>query len=283
MARGRSARPAEPARPRRGRRPGGGPSASCPRAPPARRTVKRWRSTPGAAADGGGSKPLGLQHRALLDVELQVGAEPLPATARLQHAIQLDAVLGEHLATERPSGVAQRPRSSRGRACPTKAELPNRLRPKRAPSSSAQSTSARVRGGRCARRGPGPQHAEPRHHPQRAVEPAAVGHGVEVRAERQRGLAPRPPSVAQRLPAASGSGCQRRSPRAARRASARLAPAHHSSTAAARPVGLAGAPLELAQVGDHPARHRSPGPSLTRRRARGEAPAPGSGRRRRPG
>ena len=45
-------------------------------------------------ADG---EALGLEHRALFDVQLEVGAGAVEAVARRQHAADLDAVLAQHV------------------------------------------------------------------------------------------------------------------------------------------------------------------------------------------
>ena len=170
-------------------------------------------------------------------------------------------------APRRSSGRPRRegPRSSSGSSVPENAELPNRLRPKRAPSSSAQSTSVSVRGGAS------PSAAQARSTPsaaitpKRAVEPAAVGDRVQMRAERQRRL-PLPLDRGPQVPRRVRALPSRRSRRAARRGTSRAAPPL-APAQPLRPLGPAGAPVELAEVGDHPARRRSPARSLITRQA----------------
>ena len=68
-----------------------------------------------------------------------------------------------------------------GQRLPLAPDDPSRLREKRAPSSSAKSTTASVTGGvvPCNRRSA----SMPARTPSGAVEPAAVGHGIEVTAD----------------------------------------------------------------------------------------------------
>ena len=74
-------------------------------------------------------------------------ARPRGARAGRARAVEVDAARRQRVlepgALARRAGRARR----RGPACPATAEEPSRLRPKRAPSSSAQSTSATVTGG----------------------------------------------------------------------------------------------------------------------------------------
>ena len=64
---------------------------------------------PGAAADRGGPQALRLEHRPLLDVQLEVGGEPPLAARRLRREIQIDAVLRQHLGEPAALAIAQVP------------------------------------------------------------------------------------------------------------------------------------------------------------------------------
>ena len=125
-----------------------------------------------------------LEHRALLDVQLDVGAAPQRASRDSAHPVQVDAVSGERVGGRVAVRVTSARARSRGRACPAAAIEPSRLRPKRAPSSSAQSTSLTVSGGgpsADSERSTSSADSTPRH----AVEPAAVGHRIDVAADDQ--------------------------------------------------------------------------------------------------
>ena len=117
------------------------PSAWCPRAPPgpeaqrsaldARAPVDRGDGEPSPRAPGPARCEAPGRRRGRSRALRALGGP-----------VDVHAVLGQHLAQAAPSAsVRPRPRGSR---VPAKAELPNRLRPKREPSSSAQSTSATV-------------------------------------------------------------------------------------------------------------------------------------------
>ena len=196
--------------------------------------------------------PLGLQHRSLLDVQLEVGADALAAR---------DGVAAPARGRRRSPPAPRRPAAPRRRS--RAASSPGSRRPgdRRAAEEAAAEARAllvgevdereRPRRRRAALR-PGPQHPDRRHHPEGAVEPAAVGHRVEVRAEHQGRLRARPRG--------SPRGCP---PRRTRRLEpdlseqlaeegARLAATPRPSRAAGRRSRAAGAPVELAQVGDHP-------------------------------
>ena len=73
---------------------------------------------------------------------------------------------------------------------PARAELPKRLRPKRAPSSSAKSIRTRSRGGVPSAPGPGAQHARARRSRRAPRRAAAGGHRIEVGADGQGRRAP---------------------------------------------------------------------------------------------
>ena len=112
--------------------------------------------------------------------------------------VELDPVLGQYLADRRVPSASVNPASAAGSSVPANAELPNRLRPNRAPSSSAQSTSTSGRGGGSPRPAQARSTPDPRQHAERAVEPAAVGDRVDVGADDDRrgggvgALEPRP-------------------------------------------------------------------------------------------
>ena len=129
-----------------------------------------------------------LEHRALLDVQLEVGGGVLELAAAPRSRGR-----GRRRARASASGSATPSRSASCRSSswsgiePAAALEPNRLRPKRAPSSSAQSTSRTVTGGSpssAMRRST----STPGEHVQAAVEPAAVRHRVHVPADQERAL-----------------------------------------------------------------------------------------------
>ena len=113
--------------------------------------------------------------------------EALAPRRALGRRVDVHAVLGQDLA-HRPAVRVVRLGRRLGSSSPANADEPNRLRPNREPSSSAQSTSderARRRASpACARRTPTAAIT-----PERAVEPAAVGNGVDVRADGKRAAA----------------------------------------------------------------------------------------------
>ncbi len=84
--------------------------------------------------------------------------------------------------------LSVRPRSTSMSSVPTLAAEPNRLRLNRAPSSSAQSTRATVIGG-VPSAASGSQQFQAGHHAERAVEPPALRHAVEMAADHQRVVA----------------------------------------------------------------------------------------------
>ena len=242
------------------------------------RESKAQRSTPTQPVTAAARRAGGLHPGPLLDVELEVGAErPRDGAPDSSARSRLDAVLGEHVRQGHAIGV-RRSRTASGSSVPEKQELPNRLRPKRAPSSSAQSTRTSGRGG--GSDGVGAQHAERGHHAEGAVEPAAVGHRVEVRADGQRrgggigALEPVP------------RGCPPRRSRAATPISAsssaeqrpRLEPGVGPAEALG-PAIVAGPSLRARAGRRSPGRRRPARRMLTR--VRGAAPARGSARRHR--
>ena len=144
-----------------------------------------------------------------------------------------------------PSGRARRRRSG----SPAAADDPSRLRPNRAPSSSAQSTSVSVTGGVAS--GVHPQRLERGEHAEAAVEPAAVRHRVEMAADDDGPAASAPGSVTQLLPAESVSTRQAERRRPCRVNHARAS--RHTGPHARRcaPSAVRGARGQLAQIGDH--------------------------------
>ena len=134
-----------------------------------------------------------LEHRALLDVQLEVGGGVLelataPRSRRSrsmpcsrERIRQRDAVAVGEL--RELVLVAHRARPRR--------DEPNSERPKRAPSSSAQFDEPH-RDRRLALLRDPPQHLDAGDHVQAAVEPAAVRHRVDVPADQQRALRARP-------------------------------------------------------------------------------------------
>ena len=88
-----------------------------------------------------------LEHRALLDVELEVGGGALELGVRVECAVEVDAVGTDRVGSETPSRSIELRNSSWSAIEPAAADEPNSERPNRAPSSSAQSTSRTVTGG----------------------------------------------------------------------------------------------------------------------------------------
>ena len=103
-----------------------------------------------------------LEHRPLLDVQLEIGGRALQLRARVERAVEVDAVLAQRVRKRDAVAVASASRSSSWSAIePAAAEEPKSERPKRAPSSSAQLTSRTVTGGVPVRGDP-PQHLDRR-------------------------------------------------------------------------------------------------------------------------
>ena len=128
-----------------------------------------------------------LEHRPLLDVQLEVGGRVLElpplhrSRGRGRRRTRSRASASANAVRDRCSS-----RSSSWSAIEPAAALePNSDRPKRAPSSSAQLTRRTVSGGVPSSCEP-PQHLDARHHVQAAVEPAAVRHRVDVTADQER-------------------------------------------------------------------------------------------------
>ena len=138
------------------------------------------------------------------------------AAAHSGRAVDVHVVLGQDISHRPALGVREARDRRPGSSSPANAEEPNRLKPKREPSSSAQSTRTRgLRGDEspaCARRTPTAAIT-----PERPVEPAAVGDGVDVRADRQRRPRRRRRRGAPRGSRPRRARSRRRSPPGARR------------------------------------------------------------------
>jgi hypothetical protein len=193
-------------------------------------------------AHRGDGDALGLQHRALLDVELQVGAQPLAASLRLADAVEVDAVLGDHLAQHAAVRVAQLARR-RG----VQGARHGRASEQAAPEARALLVGEVDQGH--AVRGAA-QHLQRGHHAQRAVEPPAAGDGVDVRAHHGRAprwaVAPARPQIRRRVDF-DGDAVDLGQPRA--QEVARLGP-HWRPAHAPGAVRPAGEPVQLAKVGE---------------------------------
>ena len=143
-------------------------------------------------------EPHRLEHRPLLDVQLEVRGGVLQLRARLERPVELDAVLGSASGSATPVRVAPLPQL---------VLVVHRARRRRRAEQRAAEARALLVGpvhqpdGR--RRlpvlGEPPHHLHPGHHVQAAVEPAAVRDRVDVPADQHRPLrrpAQRPPLVA---------------------------------------------------------------------------------------
>ncbi len=131
-----------------------------------------------------------LEHRPLLDVELQVGARPLELRAGLERAVELDAVLAERVGQRDAVAVcelaelvlvAHRPGRRRG------AEE----RPAEPRTFLVGPVDEADRDRRRALRGDPAQHLGGGEHVEAAVEPAAVRHRVQMAAENEGRRRPR--------------------------------------------------------------------------------------------
>ena len=184
------------------RRRGAAPSASSRRAKPGRRSRaagarrRRSRRPPSSAT------PSRLEHRALLDVELEVGADRAESGVGVGGAVELDAVRGEHLAdAARPRRRSDRRRAAGSRRARRAPSCRTGCARSATPSSSAKSIRTRSRAAAArpaaqARRTPSAgDHAEG------AVERAA-GRAPSRGASRARAPARRGPS-----PAVAPRGC----------------------------------------------------------------------------
>ncbi len=181
-----------------------------------------------------------LEHRALLDVQLEVGARAAQLRARLVHPGEVDVVAGD----ARPRAARRRGRAGRGprrpRACPrrrtSRTGCARSARPPRRPSRRAAARPAGCPLGVRAQR------LERGEDPERAVEPAAGGHRVDVRADDHEAVllarAGRPrrcPPASTSISTGSSSSRERRNSRALHPL---VGPAH--APRAVRPAGQLG-------------------------------------------
>ena len=164
-----------------------------------------------------------LEHRPLLDVQLEIGRRPLQLRARLQRPVELDPVGAQRVGQRHPVGVVPLPqlvlvvhRATGGRRAEERAAEARALL--------VGPVDEPHRHSRLPVLGEPPHHLDPGHHVQAAVEPAAVRHRVDVAADQHR-----PVSDLRR--AASTTGCPPR--RARTRAAGR--PASRAATPAPRP------------------------------------------------
>ena len=153
-----------------------------------------------------------LEHRPLLDVQLEVGGGALQLRARLQRAVELDAVLaqriGQRHARPRRAAAAARPGRPSSRRPPTSRTASGRsARPPRRPSPPAARSSPAARPRRAA--------AAPRRRPPRSGSRRASRRSAPSRCARRSA----PPAPRRR--AASTTGCPPR--RARTRAAGRRA------------------------------------------------------------
>ena len=124
-----------------------------------------------------------LEHRPLLDVQLQVGARParVERAPRLEHAIDVDAVLGQRVGEARALAIDEVAHGVGDEAAAGARRPEQAAREARAlfvgEVHDGQRDGWRRTAAVAAERLDAGQHAE------RAVEPAAVGHGIEVAAD----------------------------------------------------------------------------------------------------
>ena len=192
---------------------------------------------PGAARDRARPQSLRLEHRALLDVELEVGAEPARvARGPRGRRVELDAVLGQDLGDRAASASVSEVElfgdqgAGEGGAAEEAAAEPGALLV-------GPVDSTRARGGVSPAAAQARSTPEPGDHAERPVEPAAVGHRVEVGADGQRrrtsvGARRAGPEVARLVDARSSSPSSASSSQSSR---AGRPPARRPSRAAGRP------------------------------------------------
>ena len=192
-----------------------------------------------------------LEHRPLLDVQLEVGGRRLELSARLERAVEVDAVRGQRVGQRDPVTVDELAelvlvghRAGRG----ARAE-------ERAPEARAflvGPVHQPDRDGRLAVLGNPAQHLDGAHHVEAAVEPAAVGHRVDVPAEQhrtRRRAAQREPLVAGLVDLLLHGQAGELAAQPLPRALPRLGPGHPL-----RAVLVAGQLLQLAELGDRTSR-----------------------------
>ena len=137
---------------------------------------------PVGADNRAGGSPHRLEHGPLLDVELEVRARaaPVERLARLGHAVQIDAVLGQRVHEPHALAVHQAAHAV-GHETPARAR-----RPQQAAREARALLVGEVHDGQRHRRRRAlalTQRLDAREHAERTVEPAAVGHRVEVAAD----------------------------------------------------------------------------------------------------
>ena len=139
-----------------------------------------------------------LEHRALLDVQLEVGGGVLELRARVERAVEVDAMLGERGRQGDAVGVA--PLAQLVLVCHrTGGRAGAEQRAAEARTLLVGPVDEAHGDRRLALRGQAPQHLDAAHDVEAAVEPAAVRHRVDVPADEQRPLgcaAQREPLVA---------------------------------------------------------------------------------------
>ena len=180
------------ASPRRRARRGACPSASSPAcaAWPRQRDPRALDAE--RAEDDAERQVERLEHGALLDVQLEVGARALELPPRLERAVEVDAVLAQR--------VRQRDRRRASRSCAQLVLVAHRAGGRRRAEERAAEARALLVGPvdepdrqrRRALLGDPPQHLDAGDDVEAAVEPAAVRHRVDVAADQQRALATRP-------------------------------------------------------------------------------------------
>ena len=130
-----------------------------------------------------------LQHWALLDVELKIRSRILLLRCAVRYVVDGDAGIEQACSSVMPS-LSLRTRSAARLCVPANADEPKRLRPNRAPSSSAQSTSSdRHRRLATVVLADRAHHFQRGQHAEAAIEPSSIGHGIEMAAQQQGALA----------------------------------------------------------------------------------------------
>ena len=229
--------------PRRCRRRSAGPSASC------RRARRGPRTRPGGAPRRRCRAPLRTRApRPRAPGPARCAARGRRPAARASAADPISPTETPCAASASASvtpAASVRSRTAAGSSVPANAELPRRLRPKRAPSSSAQSTSATLRAGEPSDRStstaaitPSAPSSQPPEGTESMWEPTAITSSDA------------PATSAHRFPAAStvtsAGTSSTSSPQEGARGGPLVGPAH-----APGPAGTARPAIQLAQVGDH--------------------------------
>src|SRR5262245_33874322 len=204
---------------------------------------------PDAPVHRRGLEALGLQDRALLDVELEVGVETLEPGAGVQHPIELHAVLRQHLSRGASVGVPG-VRQLAGVEGAGGGGAPEQAAPE-ARSLLVGPVHQRERPRRSGMRArPRPHHTEPSHDAEGPVEPTTVRDRVDVRPQCERRVGPAGqvgPSVPRLVDLRVEADLVEQLAQELPRRSPAFAPTEPlCSGVVARPPG------ELAQVGDDP-------------------------------